>query len=80
VSDNYFPFLPRKQAEIVYLALVEGLTNEEIARRKGISYGAVSVALSRACKATGARTSRQGLARLLLMSVLANGHLLTWQE
>ncbi len=65
---SHFPFLPSDQVEVVYLALIEGLDNHQIALRLGLSYSMAAVLLHRATSAEG-RTNRHGIATIVQKSL-----------
>ena len=73
VAPRRFPFLTKKQSVVCFLALNEGLGNEEIATRMGCSYGDVALLLHRATKRVKANNNRQALAQIHLLGAVSNG-------
>ena len=73
VAHRRFPFLTKKQAVACYLALNEGLGNEEIAARLDCSYGDVALLIHRATKRVRAKNNRQALAQIYLLGAVSNG-------
>ena len=73
IAPRRFPFLTKKQAMACYLALNEGLGNEEIATRMGCAYGDVALLIHRATKKVKAENNRQALAQIHLLGAVNNG-------
>ena len=73
IAPKRYPFLTKKQAMVIYLALNEGLGNEDISARIGCSYQDVALLIHRATKKVTAENNRQALAQIFLLGAVHNG-------
>ena len=73
IAPKRYPFLTKKQAMVIYLALNEGMANDDIAARLGCSYQDVALLIHRATKRVKAEGNRQALVQIFLLGAVHNG-------
>lgn len=73
IAPKRYPFLTKKQAMAIYLALNDGMDNKAIAAFLGCSYQEVALLIHRATKRVNAGGNRQALTQIFLLSAVHNG-------